>query len=602
MKPSSLFHHALACSILAGIASAQFTLRSSISPTGAQGNSPSQAPAISDDGRFVAFYGGSTTFFPGDTNLGDDVFVRDQVTGRITLVSRDANGNVGNGDSREPAITNDCRFVAFYSFATNLVPGDTNDFADVFVFDMFTLRMALASQSTGGAQADGPSDSRPALSADGQFIAYASRATNLVSNDANGVSDIFVRDVSNGFTTRISESSSGLEGNGTFGSTEPSISADGRYVAFTSDCTNLVANDTNACADVFVHDRFADLTTRISKSSSGVQADNASETPAISADGRYVAFTSRATNLVPGDTNAPFTDVFVHDLLTGQTTRVSVDSLGKQGFDNSLRPSISGEGRYVAFESDVVRLVAGDTNGARDVFVHDRHTAETTRASVDSTAGQANNSSRRSRIAASGRYVAFESEATNLVGDDTNAHADVFMRDRLGFEPYATFCAVDDATIDACPCSAPDTVPSPGGAPGHGCANSLSAAGGLLSATGLTNPDTIVFSSHVAPGYLGFAFLVKGNSHNGAGIPLGDGLRCVDGALLRFGGHPSGSHGDSPGYWSYPNAVHTSAVSAVTFQPPGETAWYQLFYRNASAGFCSPGTTNLTNGVRLSWP
>jgi Tol biopolymer transport system component len=233
-----------------------------------------------------------------------------------------------------------------------------------------------------------------------------------------------VHDRLTGQTTRVSVASDGAQGNGD--SECPSISADGRYVAFASLASNLVPGDTNGRMDIFVHDRLTGQTTRVSVASDGTEGNGDSGFPSISADGRYVAFASLASNLVPGDTNGTW-DVFVHDRLTGQTTRVSVASGGAQGNGDSRFPSISADGRYVAFQSYASNLVPGDTNGVLDVFVHDRLTGQTTRVSVASDGTQGDSYSFGSSISADGRYVAFASYASNLVPGDTNGWADVFV-------------------------------------------------------------------------------------------------------------------------------------------------------------------------------
>ena len=199
----------------------------------------------------------------------------------------------------------------------------------------------------------------------------------------------------------------------------PTLAADGRFVAFGSDATNLVTGDTNAVSDAFVYDRVTGTTERVSVSSAGAEANGTSFAPAISADGRFVAFPSEATNLVPGDTNG-VTDVFVRDRLTGTTERVSVSSAGAEANGTSFAPAISADGRFVAFPSEATNLVPGDTNGATDVFVRDRLTATTDRVSVDSAGAQANDRSDFPAISADGSVVAFVSTATNLVPDDTN--------------------------------------------------------------------------------------------------------------------------------------------------------------------------------------
>ncbi len=211
----------------------------------------------------------------------------------------------------------------------------------------------------------------------------------------------------------------------------PSISADGRYIAFTSSASNLVPGDTNRNSDVFVHDTVTGTTSRVSIDSDGHQANGSSWHPSISADGRHIAYGSRASNLVAGDSNGR-DDVFVHDTVTGTTRRVSIDSNGNQASSDLEAPSISADGRYIAFTSQASNLVAGDTNGADDVFVHDTLTGTTRRVSTNSDGDQANASSMDPRISANGRYIAFYSYASNLVPGDTNGKLDVFVYDTLG--------------------------------------------------------------------------------------------------------------------------------------------------------------------------
>ena len=209
----------------------------------------------------------------------------------------------------------------------------------------------------------------------------------------------------------------------------PSISADGRFVAFAAWARNLAPGDTNGFGDVFVHDRGTGTTERLSADRTGTEANDTIHQPAISGDGHVVAFVSAATNLVPGDTNGQ-ADVFVHDRPSGTTERVSVNSDGAEGDGSSERPTLSADGRYVAFSSSATNLVPGDTNGQSDVFVHDRQTRLTERVSVDSAGTEGNGDSRGASLSADGRFVAFASDANNLVPWDTNSVTDVFVRDR----------------------------------------------------------------------------------------------------------------------------------------------------------------------------
>jgi len=353
----------------------------------------------------------------------------------ITPVSVDSAGNLGNGFSDTPSISADGRFVAFSSGASNIVPGDNNSQADIFVRDTLTNTTTLVSLDSAGNQANKAS-SKPSISADGRFVAFESDASNIVPGDTNSSpdffpsQDIFVRDTLTNTTTRVSVDSAGNQANR--GSVFSSISADGRFVVFTSEASNLVPGDTNNRNDIFVRDTLTNTTTRVSVDSAGNQQNLNSfffNVPSsISGDGRFVAFSSEASNLVPGDTNDE-KDIFVRDRLTNTTTRVSVDSAGNQANDPSFLASISPDGRFVAFDSDATNLVPGDTNNNRDIFVRDLSTNTTTRVSLDSAGNQTNFLSGNPSISADGRFVAFESDAFNRARLSTIS--DIFVRDTL---------------------------------------------------------------------------------------------------------------------------------------------------------------------------
>jgi Tol biopolymer transport system component len=392
--------------------------------TGVQGGSSD--PAISADGRYVTFDSLASNLVPGDTNGMYDIFVRDRTAGTTTRVSKSSAGVEGNDYSDSPSISADGRYVAFESLATNLVSGDTNGAYDIFVRDRTAGTTTLVSKNSAGVEGDSGSYSA-SISADGRYVTFQSSATNLVSGDTNGMGDIFVRDRQTGTTYLVSRDSAGVEGNGY--SDSPSISADGRYVAFYSGSTNLVTGDSNGYNDIFVRDRQTGTTTRVSKSSAGVEGDGHSSNPSISSDGRYVTFESMATNLVSGDTNGK-RDIFVRDRQTGTTYLVSRNSAGVEGDGQSYNPSISADGGYVTFDSGSTNLVSGDTNEAWDIFVRDRQTGTTTQVSRNSAGVEGDGSSFYPSISADGRYVKFESTATNLVPGDTNGYNDIFVRDR----------------------------------------------------------------------------------------------------------------------------------------------------------------------------
>jgi Tol biopolymer transport system component len=375
-------------------------------------------PEISSDGRFVAFDSEAPNLVAGDTNGVRDVFVRDRVAGTTERVSVTNGGAQANGESLMGAISSDGRFVAFDSEAPNLVAGDTNRKSDVFVRDRVAGTTERVSIGRRGAQANEDS-SVGAISADGRFVAFESDATNLVAGGMNQLNGIFVRDRVAGTTERVSVASGGAPANND--SSWPWISADGRFVVFDSFASNLVVGDTNRKGDVFVRDRAAGTTERVSVATGGAQANDESgiSVRAASADGRFVGFESDATNLVAGDTNG-VRDVFVRDRVAGTTERVDIGRGGAQANLESLMGAISADGRFVVFDSEAPNLVADDTNGRWDVFVRDRVAGTTERASVANGGAQANDGSDWSSISADGRFVAFGSDATNLVVGDTN--------------------------------------------------------------------------------------------------------------------------------------------------------------------------------------
>ncbi|MGB9937103.1 MAG: NosD domain-containing protein [Methanobacterium sp.] len=398
----------------------------SVSSNNSQGNGASYSSTVSADGRYVAFESYASNLVSGDTNAYPDIFVRDLANNTTTRVSISSTGQQGNGHSRNPSISADGRYVTFDSFARNLVADDTNNAWDVFVHDMLTHVTTRVSISSTGEQGNDNSQN-PSISADGRFIAFESDADNMDVGDTNHASDIFVRDLVSNTTARISFTSTGGQANG--GSYDPAISADGRYIVFRSLANNLVTSDTNSFDDIFVRDLVNDSTIRVSVDLFGEPSNGYSYSPSISADGRYVAFESYADNLVSGDTNAA-PDIFVRDLANNTTIRVSVGSSGEQGSADSKSPSISSDGRYVAFYSNANNLVLGDTNVALDVFVRDLANNSTIRVSVNPAGQQGNSHSRYLSISANGRFIAFESVASNLITNDINGIQDIFVHDK----------------------------------------------------------------------------------------------------------------------------------------------------------------------------
>ncbi|MBN1669094.1 MAG: PD40 domain-containing protein, partial [Anaerolineales bacterium] len=435
------------------------TTRVSLHTNNTQGNLESgldyemYSVAISDIGRYVAFSSEASSLVDGDTNGHRDIFLRDRDVDndgifdepgavRTIRVSNGYNGSQANGDSWEVSISYNGRYIAYSSEANNLVPSDFNGVKDIFVYDRNTgqtQRVSVADLS--GVEAANDSD-QPFISGDGRTVAFRSFAENLVPSDTNLVADIFIHTMATGRTRPVSiQDTTGTPANGA--SAHPSLSEDGRYVAFSSIADNLIGagNDTNGFRDIFVHDRDTHSTIRVSVSTGGAESSGHSYTPYISGDGVHVVFASMANNLdeINADTNG-IADIFVHDIVPAETYRVSVSFFGVEAVGgNSYSPSISRDGRYIAFASEALNLdvTVPDINNRRDVFLHDRSLALqgiydnglTNRISLTFDRRDPAERSFAPVVAPFGRHVAFVSEASNLVTNDTNGYKDVFAYD-----------------------------------------------------------------------------------------------------------------------------------------------------------------------------
>ena len=442
---------------------------SSISLVSRQGSDPSLTPktgsedstltgnSVSADGRYVVYTSKAPELAPNDVNSAQDVFVRDNQTNTVTLISRTSAGSSGNGNSYSPVISRDGQFVVFVSDASNLVAGDTNGASDLFLWERsqpntLTLISKINSGTTSGNQAS----LNPIISGNGQYVAFTSLATNLVSGDSNAKQDVFVWERSTKTTTLVSHANGSTNSsNGT--SENASISDDGQMITFTSDGTNLIATPTAAQKQVFFWDRKATPLSLIGQDSAGAIANAESDNAVISGDGRYVAFTSSASNLFGNDTNAA-QDVFIRDLVKNTTTAVSVDSAGAYGtvtggapgsgaFASSPVISSYGGKVYVAFTSTFNTLVATDTNTAQDVFVREIDINDSTKSrtilvsvnnnGTDSGTGTGTGGSFGGTgsfsplLSQDGRFLAFVSYSNNLVASDTNGAQDIFVRDLL---------------------------------------------------------------------------------------------------------------------------------------------------------------------------
>ncbi|HEY3567624.1 MAG TPA: carboxypeptidase regulatory-like domain-containing protein [Thermoanaerobaculia bacterium] len=421
MRRNELILHILAASLLSAIicvsmAAAQTTTRVSVASDGTQGNGASWDPTLSADGRYVAFDSFSNNLVPGDTNAAEDVFVHDRLSGVTERISVASNEAQANGNSWCSGISADGRFVLFSSSATNLVAGDTNASNDIFVRDRLTNTTTRASVASGDIQANkGSWGFSASISADGRFIAFPSESSNLVAG-YSGL-EVYLHDRATN-TTELVRSPTG--GGYYYGATGPSVSSDGRF-------TTVIGGTYAQPLGIFRYDRATQTAIALDTWSS----DSAGESSS-SGDGDWIAYSTSFPRTVD-DTNGHY-DVFLYMARAGLLTRVSVATDGTQANGDSYYQDVSQGGRFVAFASDATNLVANDTNGSWDVFVHDLLTAQTTRLSVSSSGVQGNGRSDSPFISSDGRFLAFSSAATNLVAGDTNSMQDIFIRD---LEPSA---------------------------------------------------------------------------------------------------------------------------------------------------------------------
>ena len=334
-----------------------------VDSNGTAGNGASTEPAISSaDGRFVAFTSLASNLAPIPNGSGTQIFLRDAQTNTTTLVSRDTAGNAGNGASSVAAISANGQFVAFTSLAPNLasIPGGSG--SQIFLRDTIGNATTLVSRDTAGNAGNGAS-SQPTISAtNGQFVAFTSLAPNLAPIPGGSGSQIFLRDTIGNTTTLVSQNTLSITGDGA--SSQPTISADGRYVAFTSAATNLAPIIGGSGSQIFLRDTQTNQTILISRDTFGSAGDGTSSRPTISADGRYVAFTSAATNLAPiiGGSGS---QIFLRDTIGNTTILVSKDTAGNAANGASSAPTVVGDGGFVAFASVASTLASGASAGSQ---------------------------------------------------------------------------------------------------------------------------------------------------------------------------------------------------------------------------------------------
>jgi Tol biopolymer transport system component len=531
--------------------------------------------ATSADGRYVVFSSRAANLVAGDTNGTYDVFLRDRVAGtteRVSLYPSGAQALQASGVSGLGVSANANRIV--FACDAQLTANDSNSAVDVYVRDLISGQYQLVSVNVSDTAAG--SCYYPAISADGRHVAFSSDRPTLVPGDTNDQMDVFVRDLLLGTTQRVSVSTSGAQGDsdwfgGGQSASTPAVSGDGRFVAFTSAHDDIVPGDTNGIEpiglDVFVRDLQLGTTTRVSVSTAGVQW-NSSDRSSISADGRLVAFESAG-------------GVYVHDQQTGVTELVSraTDGAAAPG----ARGHISGDGRYVLFSSYASFLAAGDTNDRGDVFLRDLASGITSPVSSAGVLGNSN--SFASAISHDGRVLVWSSYATNLVAGDTNGDLDLFASE-CPLAPFTSFC---HGTASACPCAN-------AGAAYSGCANSLATGGARLTASGNASlsADTLVLTGGSMPNSSALYFQGNAQQNGGAGSAFGDGLRCAGGTVVRLA-----TVFNSGGASQYPSGAAPSVSQRGQVAAPG-TRTYQIWYRNAAA-FCTPSTFNLSNGITVDW-
>jgi Tol biopolymer transport system component len=390
-----------------------------------QSNGASTAPAVSENGQFVAFASFANNLDRDRCRNGfSHIFLRDRTAGTITCISLSSGGEQGNQNSQAPTLSADGGFIAFESMATNLAGENCESaFSQIFVHDLTAGTMSCVSVDAGGRRGNQHSHA-PSISADGQVIAFDSRADNLDGACDNGFSQIFVHNRATATTRCISVSADGNLRNGD--SFDPSITADGRVVVFHSAATNLPGQCGNGNSHIFMHGLPTGQTTCVSVNSDGNQSNGNSGLARISGDGGFVAFESDATNLTARCNNG-FVHVFVRELGPARTACVSIDNRGEQANNDSTAAAISFNGRLVAFSSTATNLTVNRcTEGNSQVFVRDRADGSTACASVGRKRVSGNSNSANPALSGDGLLVSFESDATNLVKKDTNGNRDIF--------------------------------------------------------------------------------------------------------------------------------------------------------------------------------
>lgn len=551
--------------------------------SGFAGNGASSTGSLSGDGRWLAFSSTASNLVQGDTNGQRDIFVKDLATGVIKLVSRSKGSllspsQLANGPSQNPSISSDGRCVAFSSEATNLVSGDTNGFTDVFVVDALTGDIERVSSGLFNTQ---PNEGchAPKISSTGRYVVFHTLASNLVLfGDPNSAVDVYVRDRVLGITYPGSVTWDGQWGN--LASVFGQISADGRFLVFESFATNMSLIDGNGQRDVFVRDFVLDVTLLVSSAPGapfGVSGNGDSNTGSISDDGRYVAFSTLADNFAGTDTNFR-EDVFVRDLTTGTLTLAShIVLFGLDVASNSAsrQPQISRDGRYVIYQSRASDLVLGDANGpVQDVFRYSRVSGTNALMSVTDVTGLASSAPcENPNISGDGKRTCWDSLWAFTL-NDSNGVEDTFVRYEC-FQPVV-FCQAKTTS--------------------NGCLPAISSSGSAYAAS---NGQFHISASAVInqkPGLLFYGL------SGGASIPFQGGLLCVQPPTarspLQFSGGNPGPNDCSGQFDLFVDAFALGLLGGnplPQLRQAGTTISAQWWGRDP--GYAEPNNTLLSNAL-----
>ncbi len=547
---------------------------------GVGGAGHAQRAEMSAEGRFVVFESAAADHVPGDVNGQGDVFLTDTLLGTTELISRSAAGVQGNGRSGSPAVSADGRYIAFLSAATNLVANDANGRVDVFVRDRAANTVELVSRSTAGVQGSGDNGTFDTdcvdISADGTTVAFASYSSNLtVPSFGNGfVANVYVRHLPSGVTTRESYG----DGGQVLGGADPTLSGDGRYVAYLS--SSFHVGGPLGHVGVYLRDRQTGTQLLADGTAQGGQ-DCAF--PDISDDGSLLVFATASA--IAGDTNGAV-DVYAWDVAAGALERVSDRTWSSVDWGAATAPSVSATGRFVAFYG---RYFAAGESSVPTLYVEDRTSGELRTASVAWTGvPSAQWPGSPGRVSSDGETVVFASELATIAPGDANAQADVFQHVRPATTPSTALCTL---AVAPCPCAVP-------GPPWAGCQNV--AAFGSLSALGVasvSNDSLVLVAATLPPNASVLFFQGTAAENGGLGTAFGDGARCAGGATRRLAMRTAVQGASSLGRY----ALDQVGIAQLGLVPAaGGVRTYQAWYRDPSST-CTPSTFNLTNGLELTW-